>query len=108
MNLEIIPSTEFIKSAKKLSKKFKKLHIDLDSLKNDLLKNPKLGTDLGNNCYKVRLENSSIPTGKRSGFRVVTYYIDNSGKIRLITIYSKKDKENISDRELKDLLNSII
>ncbi len=108
MNLEIIPSAEFIKSAKKLSKKFKMLHLDLDNLKSDLLENPKLGTDLGNSCYKVRLENSSIPTGKRGGFRVVIYYVDNSGKIRLITIYSKKDKENISDKELKDLLNSII
>jgi hypothetical protein len=59
---------------------------------------------LGHNCYKIRVANSSIPTGKSGGFRVITYYIDQEGVIRLIFIFSKRDQENISDKELKEII----
>ena len=51
-----------------------------------------------------KLANSSIPTGKSGGFRVVTYYFDENNIVRLLLIYSKTEKENISDRELDEIL----
>ena len=84
------------------------IFLDIEELKSELLKNPKAGIDLGNNCYKIRVANSSIPTGKRGGFRVVTYYLDTSNVTRLLFIYSKKDQESISDKELKDIIKQNI
>jgi len=66
--------------------------------------NPTEGTSLGNSCYKIRVSNSSIPTGKSGGFRVITYFIDNKNNLYLLSIYSKTEKETISDRELLDIL----
>ncbi|SFV53500.1 hypothetical protein MNB_SM-4-1430 [hydrothermal vent metagenome] len=104
--LKIVPTPEFIKQVKKLAKSYKQISKDLESLKQQLLLNPKSGTKLGSKCFKVRLANSSIPTGKSGGFRVVTYYFDENDVIRLLLIYSKTEKENISDRELEEMLKN--
>ncbi len=104
MTLKIIPTPEFTKSVKRLSKNYKKIVYDLEELKDILSANPRSGIDLGRNCYKIRLANSSIPTGKSGGFRVIIYYLDSKNLIRLLLIYSKKDQENISDKELQDMI----
>ena len=104
MILKIVPTPEFIKSVKKLAKSYKKIHLDLETLNITLLDNPTSGTDLGNSCYKIRLKNSSIPTGKSGGFRVITYYIDTSKVIRLLSMYSKKDQSSISDEEIAEII----
>lgn len=59
--------------------------------------------DLGNDCYKMRLPNSSIPTGKSGGFRVI-YYKKVEETIYLLTIYSKSDIESIDDEQLEKIL----
>jgi len=84
----------------------KKISDDLESLQQELIQNPKIGTELGNKCFKLRLANSSIPTGKSGGFRIITYYLDDKGVIRLLLIYTKTEKENVSDRELKEVLKN--
>ena len=104
MNLKIIPTPEFNKQTKKLSKSYKNIANDLRKFKNELLENSKLGIDIGHNCYKVRLPNTSIPTGKSGGFRVITYYIDNERIIRLLLIYSKTEKESVSTNEIQKVL----
>ena len=106
MNLKIIPTPEFNKQAKKLSKGYKNIADDLRKFKNELLENPRSGVELGHNCYKVRLPNSSIPSGKSGGFRVITYYIDKVGVIRLLLIYSKTEKESVSDKDIQEVLVS--
>ncbi len=104
MSLKIVVTPEFLKLVKKLAKSYRKIYLDIEMLKEELLENPKSGTDLGHNCYKIRVANSSIPTGKSGGFRVITYYIDEQGVIRLMFIFSKRDQENISDKELKEII----
>jgi len=75
----------------------------LDSLE----ENPTIGTPLGNDCYKIRVANSSIPTGKSGGFRVITLVKIEKDKVILLTIYSKTQKENISEEELSEILKEI-
>ncbi|MEA2072316.1 MAG: hypothetical protein U9O86_01925 [Campylobacterota bacterium] len=104
--LKIVPTPEFIKQVKKLAKSYKKIANDLESLQKELLQNPKTGTELGHKCFKIRLANSSIPTGKSGGFRIVTYYLDDQGVIRLLLIYTKTEKQNISDKELSEVLKN--
>ncbi|MEA2028178.1 MAG: hypothetical protein U9N49_04320 [Campylobacterota bacterium] len=104
MNYNILALPTFSIKLKKLAKKYKKIKIDLQELQKELLLNPKSGIPLQHNCYKIRVSNSSIPTGKSGGFRVVYYFIDKSNNIFLMTIYSKTQKENLSDNELLELL----
>ena len=104
MNLKIIRLGNFTKESKQLYKKYKKLPSDLKILSERLNINPKDGIDLGANCYKIRLENSSIPTGKSGGFRIVYYYYDGESDLYLLSIFSKRDMENISDKKVLELL----
>ncbi len=104
MNLKIINLTNFTKDVKRLYKKYKNLPKDLTTLKNELEQNPRAGIDLGSNCYKIRLENSSVPTGKSKGFRVIYYYLDAKKNIYLTAMYSKSELSNISDSKIIDIL----
>jgi mRNA-degrading endonuclease RelE of RelBE toxin-antitoxin system len=106
MNYRILTTPRFKKEVKKLSKKFKKIKDDILILVHEIQKNPKSGVSLGNGAYKVRVSNSSIPTGKSGGFRVITYFLDGDD-IYFLTIYSKTEKENISDNELSEILGEI-
>lgn len=107
MPYNILTIPEFDKNIKKLSKKYKLIKNDLLSLIESLQKNPKEGVHLFGNCYKIRLANSSVPTGKSKGFRVITYYIDDKNNLYLLSIYSKSDQENIKDENIAELLKSI-
>ncbi len=63
-----------------------------------------IGTELGNNTYKIRIKNSDNNKGKSAGYRIITYVIDEEYKIYLVTIYSKSEQESIIDIELKTLI----
>ncbi len=73
-----------------------------DSLKED----PKAGIELGKNCYKIRLANSSVPTGKSGGFRVIYYFLDKDEHIYLMAMYSKSELENFSEEKIIEILMS--
>ena len=107
MKIEILYSDRFKKDIKKLFKKNRKIRAGIDTLINTLKANPKAGTPLGNECYKIRLKDSSTNKGKSGGYRVITYFIEGSFKIILLTIYSKSDKSNINDNEIKAILTAL-
>lgn len=92
-------SDNFRKEAKKLSKKFKLLKTDLKQSIEDIETKNDFGVYIGFNMFKKRVKNSSIPTGKSEGFRIIIYK-QVEDKIVLISIYSKTEKENLSDEEL--------
>ena len=58
MSFEIDATHRFKKEIKALAKKYKKIKVDYKNLLDSLEQNPTLGTNLGNNCYKVRIANS--------------------------------------------------
>jgi len=104
MNSNIISLYNFSREVKKLFKKYKKITADLQELQKILQQNPQAGIELGHSCYKIRLANSSIPTGKSGGFRVIYYYLDTQNNIYLMSIYSKTELENISDEKIIAIL----
>ena len=108
MKLKIISLKSFKKDVKKLHKKYKNIANDLKMLEALLLKNPKSGIKLSNNCYKIRLPNSSIPTGRRGGFRIIYYFLNGKNSVYLMTIYSKTDLENISDEKIDEILKKYL
>ena len=71
-------------------------------------KNPEQGTNLGNNCYKIRVSIESKGKGKRGGARVITNIVIAEKTVYLLSIYDKSDKENLTDKELKELLKFIV
>jgi len=103
MNLTIVTTPEFDKSVKKLFKRYKLIPKDLTLLEKELNSNPQAGIDIGSNCFKLRLANSSVPTGKSGGFRVI-YFLRTKEKIYLLAIYSKSDLENLDEKRLVEIL----
>jgi mRNA-degrading endonuclease RelE of RelBE toxin-antitoxin system len=107
VSFKIETTPRFEKDVKKLCKRFPKLKEDLTQLIVELKNNPTMGTHLGNNVYKIRLQNSSILSGKSGGFRVISYYFVED-TLYLVTMYSKNDRENILDNELKKIIQQEI
>lgn len=108
----------FSSAAKPLLKKYHSLSDDLLNLEKALKGTPRLGTSLGHDVYKIRLKISSKGKGKSGGARVISsvesIVIGASEKVSddevivyLLTIYDKADVENISDKELKELIKNI-
>ncbi len=103
MNFKIYTLPRFEKDVKRLHKKFPKIKEDLQKVIKDITLNPTLGQELGANIYKIRVANSSVPTGKSGGFRVITYY--KSGEdLYLITIYSKTEQDSITTKKLQAII----
>ncbi len=107
MNYEIIATPRFKRDIKILSKKYFSLKNEYALLIEELEKKPFQGAPLGNNCYKMRLSIASKRKGKSGGARVVTNIVVKEEKVFLLTIYDKSEKENISDKELNELLNQL-
>jgi mRNA-degrading endonuclease RelE of RelBE toxin-antitoxin system len=109
--------TKGFKSAvKPLLKKYPSLKNDLQNLEKELLANPRQGTSLGHNVYKIRLKISSKGKGKSGGARVISLletlligevqFIEEHIDVSLITIYDKADTATISDKELRELIKA--
>ena len=107
MSYKIIAVPVFQKELKKLSKKYASLKNDLAIFFDSLEKKPIQGTALGKNCYKIRVAISSKGKGKSGGARVITHIVIENEIIYLLSIYDKSDIENLSNKELIELLKSI-
>ncbi len=80
---------------------------DLEVLIDSLEEDPIQGTALGKDCYKIRLAIKSKGKGKSGGARIVTHVYVSDQQVYLLTLYDKSEKENISDKELQNLLEHI-
>lgn len=108
MNCDITFLPDFEKALKKLSKRYLSIRQDYAQLLKDLHANPFLGVELGHHLRKVRMTITSKGKGKRGGARVITYTViiaQTDTEIKLITIYDKADRENITDAELLAILH---
>ena len=107
MNYEVVAIPNFGKELKKLAKKYPSLTEDFKALILSLEENPLQGISLGNSCYKIRIAITSKGKGKSGGARIITFVKISQTTVYLLSIYDKSDKENISDKELIELLQSI-
>lgn len=108
MSYKIIYTGEFEKEIKKLSKKHLSLKKDFKLLLETLSTNPKTGTPLGNDCFKIRLSVTSKGKGKSGGARVITHVAVIWETIILISIYDKSELSAITDVEIKARLRKYI
>src|SRR5258708_18105024 len=65
------------------------------------------GTAIGKSCYKIRVPIASKGKGKSGGASVITNLVVTDQTVYLLSIYDKADKENLTNKELEELLNYI-
>lgn len=107
MSFSIVPTERFKKEAKRLSKKFPSLKAEFAELNETLTNRRDIGTPLGNNSYKIRLAIRSKGKGKSGGGRVITYLVNDNNEVYLLTIYDKSELDNIDDKTLKSIIQSL-
>ena len=107
MSFKVKTIPVFEKQAKRLKKKFPSLKGELRKLISEIAENPTNGISVGHNCYKIRLSISSKSKGKSGGARVITHIIFKDSVVFLISIYDKSDIENLTDKEILNLLKQI-
>ncbi|MEB3211625.1 MAG: type II toxin-antitoxin system RelE/ParE family toxin [Leptolyngbyaceae bacterium] len=101
-SVQIALTPRFQKDLRSLAKRYRNIQSDLQPLI-DQLKTGELPGDRFTgpqySLFKVRLQNSDIKKGKRSGYRVV-YYLKTQNHIILVTIYSKSDLADVDNETL--------
>ena len=107
MSYNLIAVPTFKKKLKRLAKKYPSLKSELATLFEALVLDPEQGISLGNNCYKIRIAVASKNKGKSGGARLVTNFVIAEATIYLLSIYDKSEKDNITDKEFKELLSSV-
>ena len=97
----------FEKEAKRLGKRYVSMKTDIASLSEELLVNPRLGTDLGGGLRKIRMAITSKGKGKSGGARVISFTVVvavEESEINLLYIYDKAERSSISKKEIEELL----
>ena len=118
MKCNILATNSFSRDAKKLFKKYVSLKIELKELESQLIKNPRLDIKIHENIYKIRIAVKSKGKGKSGGLSVITFLTeikneqdldenDQDITVYLLTIYDKSNIENISEKELKNIIKEI-
>jgi hypothetical protein len=107
MSYNVLTIPPFDRQLKRLVKKYPSLKNEFASLLESLEQEPEQGTNLGNNCYKIRIAVASKGKGKSGGARVITNFVVAEETVFLISIYDKSEKENLTDKELDELLRYV-
>jgi mRNA-degrading endonuclease RelE of RelBE toxin-antitoxin system len=107
MNYSVKTIPQFDKQFKRLAKKYPSFKADFAKFIPSLRENPSQGTPIGNNCFKIRIAIASKGKGKSGGTRIITNFIVTDATVYLLSIYDKSEKENLSDKELTELLKYI-
>jgi len=107
MSYNLIAIPPFDRQLKRLVKKYPSLKKEYKDLLDDLEQNPLIGTPLGKSCFKIRISISSKGKGKSGGARVITNFAVTEQTVFLLFIYDKSERDNISDKELTQLLDQI-
>jgi mRNA-degrading endonuclease RelE of RelBE toxin-antitoxin system len=105
-SVKVDKSDKFRKDIKKLRKRYDSIEKDVQPLIEQLEAGEIPGDRIVENkypVYKVRVRNSDNRRGKSSEYRVV-YYTMTPEAILLTTIYSKSDRQNISNKEVEDII----
>ena len=107
MSFKVKTISVFEKQAKRLIKKYASLKAELLDLVQELKDNPEKGSPIGRGCYKIRISIASKGKGKSGGGRVIINIVITDATVFLLAIYDKAEKENLTDKELIELLKYV-
>jgi mRNA-degrading endonuclease RelE of RelBE toxin-antitoxin system len=100
---------EFKRNLRALAKKYRSIRSDIQPLIDHLLAGELPGDQVPGvslTIFKVRLQNSDIQKGKRSGYRCA-YYLKTCNDIILVTVYSKSEQSDISAAKLRSIIQEM-
>ncbi len=104
MSFRVVTIPPFDKQLKRLVKKHPSLRKEYPALLDSLEVDPRQGTGLGRNCFKIRLAIASKGRGRSGGARVITHVHVTASRVFLLTVYDKPEKEDLTNKELDQLL----
>ena len=107
MSYNILTIPPFDRQFKRLAKKYPSFKNEFAKLLESLEKDPEQGTRLGYNCYKIRIAIASKGKGKSGGARVITNFVIDDDTVYLLSVYDKSEKDNLTDKELDELLRYV-
>lgn len=107
MTYRVVPTPLFRKEVKPLLKKYRSLRAEILALETKLMADPRSGTSLGGNVYKVRVAIKSKGKGKSGGARVITYVVMEDGEVYLLSIYDKSELDSLDARTIKTLVAQV-
>lgn len=108
MSYNIITIPSFERELKFLAKKHRSIPTDFKKLLDDLELNPTMGDEVLKDCYKIRMAITSKGQGKSGGARLITFVYVLKESIYLLSIYDKSETATISDKELRELIKSLL
>ncbi len=104
----VFESSAYQHSKKQLKKRFRLIDSDVNKFLHSLESVDDLGISLGDGIYKARIANSDKNKGKSAGYRLITLLQVIESNIYLIYIYDKSDLENITEKELDEMIRGLI
>jgi len=107
VQIEFTP--EFKRNLRALSRKYRHIRSDVKTVIGQLQAGEIIGSQVPGVRYaifKVRVRNSDIRKGKRSGYRLI-YHLRSSKNVILVTLYSKLDQSDISARQIKRIIQEL-
>jgi len=107
-SIEIKFTLEFKRNIRALSKKYRHIRSDIQAVIEQLKSGEIVGDQIPRvkyTVFKVRVKNSDIRKGKRSGYRFI-YYLKTKSEVILITIYSKLEQSDISTEQIRQILQN--
>jgi mRNA-degrading endonuclease RelE of RelBE toxin-antitoxin system len=107
MSYKIVPTHTFDRELKRLAKKHRSIKTHVGELGEQLEENPTMGDKVIENCYKILMAITSKNKGKSGGARVITYIYVDQETVFLLSIYDKGEQEDISNQELKELIEAL-
>ena len=99
-------SLEFKRNLRSLSKKYRHIYSDIQPVIDQIQNGEIIGDQIPRvkySVYKIRVKNSDIRKGKRSGYRFI-YYLKTRNEVILVTIYSKLEQSDISVDQIRQIL----
>jgi len=97
---------EFKRNLRVLSKKYRHIRSDVQPVIDQIQTGEFVGDQIPRvryTVFKVRVKNSDIRKGKRSGYRFI-YYLKTQTDVILVTIYSKLEQSDISAEQIRRIL----
>jgi len=97
---------EFKRNLRALAKKYRHIRSDVQPVIDQLRAGEIIGDQVPRTRYtifKVRVRNSDIRKGKRSGYRLI-YHLKTPTNVILVTIYSKLDQVDVSAEQIRRIL----
>ena len=107
MSFEVKATEYFERRLKRLCKKYISLPDNLSVIIGNLSDEPRIGTSIGKDCFKIRVAISSKGKGKSGGARLITYVRIVQNTVFLIDIFDKSEQANISASELHALIKRL-